>query len=123
MPDDDHILIVDDERDIALLLKQYLSMYLPENFTIVTAHDFENGIQLLQNKKFVLSIFDFDLGNASGKDLLDFAKKNQKSKHVIMMSAYASNEEINQFYHIGASTFLQKPLSLDQLQKIITLIT
>lgn len=113
------ILIVDDEKDIALLLKRYLSPRLPVPFDLITAFSYSEALDLLNNNEFRLCIFDYNLGDGSGKNLLQKAVSEYRTTTAIMMSAYATKKEVKEFYDLGALGFLQKPLSLDHLEQIL----
>ena len=62
-----HILLVDDDRELDLMLTEYLSA---EPFSIVTATDGTKALDLLTKENFDLVILDVMLPSLNGFDVL-----------------------------------------------------
>ncbi len=111
------ILIVDDEEDILLSLKFFLS----QHFTDVTTEN--NPFQLprhLRNGEFDLIMLDmnFRKGDTSGKDGMMWLEKTIELKpdaQVIMITAYADVKTAVKCVKIGALDFIEKPWRNERL--------
>lgn len=111
------ILIVDDEEDILLSLKFFLS----QHFTDVTTEN--NPFQLprlLRNGDYDLIMLDmnFRKGDTSGKDGMMWLEKTIELKpdaQVIMITAYADVKTAVKCVKIGALDFIEKPWRNERL--------
>lgn len=111
------ILIVDDEEDILLSLKFFLSQHFTE---VITEN---NPFQLprhLRNGDYDLIMLDmnFRKGDTSGRDGMMWLEKTMELKpdaHVIMITAYADVKTAVQCVKIGALDFIEKPWRNERL--------
>lgn len=104
------ILIVDDEEDIILNLRSIISRNL--DCTIKTAKSFHEAKTILASYQPTLAFIDVNLGDGNGFDILNsLTKSKQQIAKIIMMSAYATENEIANARTNGAFTFMQKPFT------------
>src|ERR1700676_3861435 len=106
------ILVVEDEAKMRRLLELQLG---EEGFTVHSAADAETGLQLLVREKPDLVVTDLRLPGMSGLEFLQAVKRVNAALPVVMMTAQAAVEAMK----IGASDFVTKPFSLDELVLII----
>ena len=106
-----HILIVDDDDGIRLLVKKYLN---ENNFLVTTADNAENALEKIKVIKFDLIILDIMMPGKSG---LDFLKDNKKTLDtpIILLTAKGGTDERVEGLEIGADDYLPKPFEPKEL--------
>ena len=105
------VLIVDDDKNICEILKEYvIRMGCFKN--IVMAHDGMLATQKLRNQKFALVLLDINMPKKTGLDLLaEFTDKNglNKTHSVVIVSGTLDKDAIADITKAGIKTFLVKP--------------
>ncbi len=106
-----HILVVDDDDGIRLLVKKYLS---ENNYLISTAENAEEAFKKTQIIKFDLIILDIMM---PGKNGLEFIKENKKilETPIILLTAKGQANERVEGLEIGADDYLPKPFEPKEL--------
>ena len=110
------ILIVEDEAKMRRLLELQLG---EEGFLVHSAADAETGLQLLVREKPDLVVTDLRLPGMSGLEFLQAVKRVNAALPVVIMTAHGTVEAAVEAMKIGASDFVTKPFSLDELVLII----
>ena len=100
-----HILIVDDDDGIRLLVKKYLN---ENNFLVTTAQNAEDATEKVKIIKFDLIILDIMMPGKSG---LEFIEENKKKLDtpIILLTAKGEADERIKGLEIGADDYLPKP--------------
>jgi len=101
------ILVVDDDRDILLLLKKWLE---GGDFNVVTAESAEDALMEIAASKPNLVITDLFMGGMSGLDLLARIHEDDPLLPVIMLSGQARIPDAVKATHLGSAAFLTKPV-------------
>ena len=106
-----HILVVDDDDGIRLLVKKYLR---ENNYLITTAENAEEAFKITQIIKFDLIILDIMMPGKSG---LEFIKENKKilETPIILLTAKGQANERVEGLEIGADDYLPKPFEPKEL--------
>jgi len=106
-----HILVVDDDDGIRLLVKKYLN---ENNFLVTTAVNSENALEKIKIIKFDLIVLDIMMPGKSG---LEFLKENKKKidTPVILLTAKGEANERVEGLEIGADDYLPKPFEPKEL--------
>ena len=106
-----HILVVDDDKAIRELVKEYLNQ---NNFITSTAKDSEDAEEKIKLIKFDLIILDIMMPGQSG---LDFLKKHKNSLNtpIILLTAKGDAEHRISGLETGADDYLSKPFYQKQL--------
>lgn len=106
-----HILVVDDDDGIRLLVKKYLN---ENNFLVSTADNAENASAKIKVVKFDLIILDIMMPGKSG---LEFIKdnKNKLDTPIILLTAKGEASERIEGLEIGADDYLPKPFEPKEL--------
>lgn len=117
MKQDGKILIVDDEEDILLSMKYFLSQHFKSVHTEPNPYQLP---RLLRQNNYDLLLLDmnFRKGETSGKDGLQWLEKVQELKPglgVIMITAYADVKTAVEAVKIGAVDFIEKPWRNERL--------
>jgi DNA-binding NtrC family response regulator len=83
----------------------------------------ENGalaIKMLEEKDADLVITDLRLPDISGLDVLQYAKKQDPNRPVVLITAFASTETAVTAMKAGAFDYLEKPFHIEDLRLLIT---
>src|SRR6185312_12735578 len=78
------ILVIDDDKELAELLKEYL---LPEGFSIDTAYDHSSGLAKALKSEADLIVLDVMLPGGSGFELLKKLRASSTKVPVILLTA------------------------------------
>src|ERR1700694_3658171 len=110
------ILIVEDEAKMRRLLELDLG---DDGFQTLSAEDAESGLKLLQNGSVDLVITDLKLPGMNGFDFLQAVKRFQAAMPVIVMTAFGTVETAVEAMKAGASDYVLKPFSLDEMRMVV----
>ena len=105
------ILIVDDDKRLRELLKDYLS---GKDFEIYLSEDFDEAKEILPIIKFDLIILDRMMPSGDGIELIEFIKNNFNSP-IIMLTAMGSDKNKIDGFKFGANDYLSKPFEPEEL--------
>lgn len=110
------ILIVDDERDIVLVIRTLLSQNGHES---CEAPNGLAALRLFQSQYFDLIITDLRMPNMDGLAFLREIKKQDKDIPVIVLTAFAAPDTAAEAMEIGAAIYLPKPFKANELLHVI----
>lgn len=104
-----HILIVDDEVQLVELLKMEFE---DSNIKAKTAFSVDEAIASIEEEKPFLVLSDLKMPGRSGKELLDYIKRNHPEVHFLFMSGHteAQDKDVQEAEH-----FFEKPFSLQSV--------
>ena len=105
------LILVDDEPEILTLVRDYLTR---EGFTVLTALNGLDGMQLIEREKPDLVLLDWMLPGLSG---LDMCKRLRETSTIPIIMLTAKSEEIDRVLGLefGADDYIVKPFSLREL--------
>jgi DNA-binding NtrC family response regulator len=106
------ILIIDDEDAIRESLDTLLTL---EGFSVSTAADGTEGMDLLSRNEYDLLLLDLALPGQSGIELLPRIVEMQPNLPVIMITAYGTVGNVVDAIRAGAENFVQKPWDNEKL--------
>jgi two-component system nitrogen regulation response regulator NtrX len=106
------IVIIDDEPEIRSALSGILS---DEGYEVATAATGEEGLDLVTERLPDLCFLDVWLPDVDGIEILSKIKKRSPACQVIMISGHSTIETAVKATQLGASDFLEKPLSLEKV--------
>ena len=108
-----HILVVDDEPDIAHLVREILQ---DEGFTVSVAGDAAEAREARRARRPDLILLDIWLPDTDGVSLLEeWARQSPLDTPVVMMSGHGTIETAVEATRLGAYDFIEKPLSTPKL--------
>ncbi len=110
------ILIVEDEPKMLRLLELNLG---EEGYTVHTAPDAEAGLNALRQGKIDLVVTDLKLPGMNGLEFLQAVKRADARIPVIVMTAYGTVETAVEAMKAGASDYVLKPFSLEEMKLIV----
>ncbi|MDC7232447.1 MAG: sigma-54 dependent transcriptional regulator [Spirochaetales bacterium] len=106
------ILIIDDEEEMCLSLSEIFSA---RKYSVLTATDPLDVLPLLEKETADLILMDVRMPGLGGVSLLKMIREIYPETGIIMMSGYASTENIVQCMKYGAINFYEKPLNIPEL--------
>lgn len=106
------ILVIDDDTDICLLLRRFLSK---NNYEVAIAHDGSTGLALLQEFKPDLIMTDFRLGDTDGGTILLKIKEIFPFVPVLIITGYSDIKVAVNVMKMGAYDYITKPLFPDEI--------
>lgn len=107
-----HVLVVDDEEIMRVMLKQVLEN---NGYCVTVSHSGEDAIVLLQRKKFDIVITDLQMGWVSGLEVAQTAKNSPEEIKIFMITGCPDQKYETIARRIGVDEYLQKPFSIDGL--------
>ncbi|MBA3051660.1 MAG: hypothetical protein CVU78_04680 [Elusimicrobia bacterium HGW-Elusimicrobia-2] len=111
------VLIVEDEKDIAEIIKMSLEM---EGFNAEIALDGLAGLEKIESFKPDIIILDIIM---EGMDGMQFRKSMTKDIPVIVASACDKNTRSKVESEIKVNSWLEKPFEIDELVNEVKLLT
>ncbi|MBD3320651.1 MAG: diguanylate cyclase, partial [Chitinivibrionales bacterium] len=106
-----NVLIVDDEPALLAFLREALA----ETYNVDTSGTGHEAIQRIDNKEYDILIIDLKLPDMSGIDILKHAKEKDDLAEALIITGYASLDTAARAINLGASSYLMKPLELENL--------
>jgi DNA-binding response OmpR family regulator len=105
------ILVVEDHKDIAMLVEKRLS----KTFEVELAFNGEDATDLLNSKEFDLVILDLSLPKKSGFDVLKDLRKKTSFPPVLILSGLNAVDDKVKGLKLGADDYLAKPFDMKEL--------
>jgi DNA-binding response OmpR family regulator len=106
------ILIVDDEADIRLLLKEFLEK---NDFDVIVAEDGQQALKLAGEYSPDLVITDMLLPKEHGVVVMQTIKDNYFLPIIAISGIYKKNEIEDKIGDVYIDGFFEKPLNLDEI--------
>ncbi len=125
------VLVVDDEPGIrsgvARILRNFHVTYpfMDEDYTyeVIEAATGEEGIEIVDREKPDILLLDNKLPGIQGVEVLEYVKKKNYDIVVAMITSYASLDIAVKAHNDGATDFIPKPFTPQELKSSIEQIT
>ncbi|HEY2814938.1 MAG TPA: response regulator [Acidimicrobiales bacterium] len=122
MPDS-RVLVVDDDPVILKLLEVNFEM---EGFTVILAHDGDEGIEVARSEQPDIIVSDIMMPKKSGLELVTEIKGDPATRDIpiILLSAKAQNADVRSGMEAGADDYITKPFEpLDLVDRVNRLLS
>jgi DNA-binding response OmpR family regulator len=119
---DSIVLVVDDDPVILKLLEVNFEM---EGFTVLVAHDGEEGIDVARSNQPDVIVSDIMMPKKSGLELVVALKEDTSTSEIpiILLSAKAQNADVRTGLEAGADDYVTKPFEpLDLVDRVNRLL-
>lgn len=116
----DKILIVDDDSGTVLVLEKFLTK---ADFSVITASSAIEGSEKIKNEFFPFIITDINMPVMNGLDFLLWIKNFSPDSHVIIITAYGTDEIKDFVNKNGALDYFEKPVNLNKLHEVIKTVS
>ncbi|HNW99952.1 MAG TPA: response regulator [Candidatus Cloacimonadota bacterium] len=110
------ILIVDDEKNIRLTLRRSLETL---HFEIQEALTGEEALEMINTQHFDLVLLDLKLPGISGLDVIRQVRNTDNPVKIIIISAHGTIEAAVESMKLGASDFIEKPFTPDEIRQLV----
>ncbi len=110
------ILIVDDEPDMRLAIKNVLKL---RGYEIFEAGDGLAALDIIRKHEIHLMLLDLRLPGMDGIEVLEKTRKINRSLPVVMITGYGHIRSAVDVMKLGANEYLQKPFENTQLVKTV----
>ncbi|HEX5818515.1 MAG TPA: sigma-54 dependent transcriptional regulator [Gemmatimonadales bacterium] len=107
------ILVVDDERTLARVVKVFLT---EAGYETEVAGDAESALEMLERLKPDVVFTDVRLPGMNGIELLRKVREFDPTISVVVMTAFGSIEGAVEAVKLGAFDYIKKPVDLDELK-------
>ena len=111
-----NILIVDDEKPVADILKDCIS---DKERSVEVCYDGLHGIDHIQKDFYDLIIVDLVMPKIGGLEVLKYAKQANPDVLVIIVTGYASLETAIMAVKEGAYDYIRKPFKLEEIRIVV----
>lgn len=106
------ILIIDDDRDMCLLLKRFLTRH---GYEVLEAYNGKKSLEILEETEPSLVMCDFRLEDMEGNVLLGKIKDKYPHLPVIIITGYSDIKIAVEVMKMGAYDYITKPLFPDEI--------
>lgn len=112
------ILIVDDDKEILLML-QFSLKKLGPLYEIFTAQGSVEALEKIEQMSFDLIVTDYMMKNMTGVDLARAARSISPNTPVVLMSAYGSKRLRATTHFLGIEGYLDKPFDVNKIRELV----
>ena len=116
MPDKKNILIVDDEPMSRDGIRQSLIRY---GYDVETAQDGRKALETIKKNRYDLIITDLVMPELNGINLLKTVRVADSDIGFIIITGYGEVESYLESMNLGAFAYLNKPIKIPELKKVI----
>jgi two-component system chemotaxis response regulator CheY len=117
------VLIVEDSATTRAMIRAVIED-MEEDFTALEASTGFEALKLLPQGSFDLIITDINMPDVNGLELIHFVKTNPNYQHIpmVIVTTERSSEDRERGLALGASAYITKPFTSEQLQEVIARI-
>jgi DNA-binding NtrC family response regulator len=113
------VLVVDDDRRMVKTICDILKV---KGYAAIAAHSGEEALRQVREAPPDCVLMDIKMPGIDGVATLKIIKELRPELPVVLMSAYAAEEQIAEAKHHGASTVLSKPIDFQQILSFLSLL-
>ena len=113
------ILVVDDEENARIALSKILTR---QGYEVASAGNGYEALNYLRGKDVELIITDINMPERNGLSFLRELNRSHPASNVIMITAYGEVESYIEAMNLGAFEYINKPVKVEELKKIINKI-
>lgn len=111
-PDDQHLLLVEDEPDVASFVQQGLE---EEGYEVNWVETGQRALEYIRQANLDLVLLDIRLPDLSGLEVCERLRLHRPELPVIMLTALDAVEDRVKGLRAGADDYLPKPFAFDEL--------
>lgn len=107
-----HILLAEDERTLAMIIKDTLD---GQGFDVTVADDGEQALTLYRANKPDVLVADVMMPRMDGYELVRRIRKSDRQTPVIFLTARSAVGDVVHEFEMGANDYLKKPFGMQEL--------
>ena len=112
------VLLVDDDKDMLQMLSKVLTR---KGYTTDTAESGSKALTKLKKDSSDIVISDVKMPRMDGHEVLQRMRANESTRAlpVVILTSSDMEKDINTSYDLGASSFVSKPVKIDDFKRAI----
>jgi len=114
----DHVLIVDDEPNVAFFLSKALERR-EQGYRVSIAQSGEEALEVLNNKPVDLLVTDLRMPGISGLELIRWVRASSPSTRTILITAYGNDEVEEAARRLEAYRYITKPFDISDFTEAV----
>ena len=107
-----HILVADDDKHTRMLLRAGLES---ENYTVSTAENGEQALELLDREHIDLVILDVMMPEMDGYEFTQIVRQTDSTLPILMVTAKHLPEDEKKGFLVGTDDYITKPIDEEKL--------
>ena len=111
-----HLLIVDDQVGIRMLLKE---VFVQEGYEVSLASSGREALEIASKKTLHGVLLDMKIPGMDGIQILTRLKESYPSLPIMMMTAYGELNLIQEAMDLGASLYFTKPFDIFEVRDAV----
>ena len=111
-----HILIIDDTKNIRLMLSKCLSGV---GYIVDTAGSGEEGIEYFKKNRYDIVLLDIRMPKMSGTEVLKKIREINDDTLVIIITAFPTVKNAVDCIKLGAVDYIRKPFTPDKIRNMV----
>lgn len=112
MKDTINILLVEDEKDLSLIIRNTLTC---EGFNVRTASDGEEGLRMFYAEKPDVLVADVMMPKMDGFTMVRQIRQTDSQTPVLFLTARSAIDDVVEGFELGANDYLKKPFGMREL--------
>ena len=112
------LLVIDDNKELVNMIKEYFKSHADIEVAL-EAYDGVEGLNLIEKKSdlYDVVILDLIMPNKDGLSVLEYMKKKNMDRKVIVLTSYNTPDVIRKVSELGVNYYMLKPFELSDLEK------
>ena len=112
MIDNIHVLLVEDERTLSMIIKDTLE---EQGFCINTAFNGEEGLRMFHTEHPEVVVADVMMPRMDGFEMVRRIRQTDQQTPVLFLTARSGINDVVEGFELGANDYLKKPFSMQEL--------
>ncbi len=112
MMDKIHVLLVEDEQTLSMIIKDTLE---EQGFCISTAFNGEEGLRMFYTEHPEVIVADVMMPRMDGFEMVRRIRQTDQQTPVLFLTARSGINDIVKGFELGANDYLKKPFSMQEL--------
>lgn len=110
------VLVVDDTKNIRMLLKTCLEL---EGYDVITAIDGQDALKTFEKENIDMAFIDIKMPEISGTEVLRNIRSMGINIPVVIMTAFATVRNAVECTKLGAVAYMQKPFTAEKVRTVL----
>jgi DNA-binding response OmpR family regulator len=115
--DNQSVLVVDDEKNIRLTLREALKSL---SLKVDTAVNGEEALDMASQQTYDLVLLDLKMPGMDGLEVLRRLREQSSQTAVVLLTAHGTVESAVEAMKLGAVDFLQKPFAPQEIRDVVS---
>jgi len=112
------ILIVDDDPNIRILLKQTLEELENEGVELLTSDNGEAALKIIRSENPDIVFLDVMMPKMNGFDVCNAVKQGIKDVFIVLLTVKSQKADRQKGKDVGADIYMTKPFNPDEILKV-----